>query len=196
MLTVDADVKGVEAQLVGGWLVCPLCLKQLGPWGWARGRTVGRGDRRVWLRPRRSQCRGCLVTHVLLPAVVLLRRADLVEVIGDALVRRARGAAVRVIAKALKVPRSTVAGWLIRFGSLAERLRGDCTRWAVWLDPVLVRLEPAGSQVGDAVVAIVAAGQAAVRQLGAGSVWAFASAATGGRLLGNTSAAFPAPWQG
>ena len=52
------------------------------PWGWARPRGVhGIGEA---LRPRRARCAGCLVTHVLLPVTVLLRRAYAAEVIGAA----------------------------------------------------------------------------------------------------------------
>jgi hypothetical protein len=133
---------------------------------------------------------------VLLPALLLVRRCDLVEVIGRALVAGAAGAALRPLARAVGAPRSTVRGWLARFGSSAERLRAHFTRWALWLEPTLVRLEPAGSGAADALAALVAAGEAAARRLGATSLWAFASAATGGRLLANTSSPFPAPWRG
>jgi hypothetical protein len=196
MLTVDADARVVERRLVGGELVCPSCSAGLGPWGWARPRVVGRGDRCVRLRPRRSRCRGCRATHVLLPALLLVRRCDLVEVIGRALVAGAAGAAMRPLARAVGVPRSTVRGWLARFDSSAQRLRAHFTRWALWLDPHLVRLEPSGSGFADALAALVAAGDAAGRRLGAASLWALASAATGGRLLANTSPPFPAPWRG
>jgi hypothetical protein len=47
--------------------------------------------------------------------------------------------------------------------------------------------------VTDAVDAIVAAAQAATGVVGLDR-WQFAAAATGGRLLGNTTAPFPAPW--
>jgi hypothetical protein len=35
---------------------------------------------------KRSRCRSCRVSHVLLPTLVLLRRVDVVAVIGAALV--------------------------------------------------------------------------------------------------------------
>ena len=44
------------------------------------------------LVPRRSRCRGCGATHVLLPAWCLLRRADAAAVIGAALAAAAAGA--------------------------------------------------------------------------------------------------------
>jgi hypothetical protein len=64
----------------------------------------------------------------------------------------------------------------------------------LWLAPSRSRIDPTGTgPIGDAVAAIVAAGQAAAA-VPVGGVWPFASAATGGRLLDNTSAPFPAPW--
>jgi len=66
-----------------------------GRWGWARPRTLRGAAGRARLRPRRARCRGCLVTHVLLPVCALLRRADLAEVIGAALVAKAGGVGVR-----------------------------------------------------------------------------------------------------
>ena len=66
-------------------------------------------------------------------------------------------------------------------------------RWSVWLAVDVVRVASSGAVVADAVDAIVLAADA-----GAGLVeldrWGFAAAATGGRLLCNTSAPFPAPW--
>jgi hypothetical protein len=89
LVTVEADQVGVESRLVSGQVVCPDCLGALRPWGWARPRGV-RGLAGV-LHPRRARCPVCLVTHVLLPVTVLLRRAYGVEVIGAALVARAGG---------------------------------------------------------------------------------------------------------
>jgi hypothetical protein len=63
-------------------------------------------------RPRRARCGQCLVTHVLLPVTVLLRRAYAAEVIGAALLARAAGKGHRSIGAALKVPAATVRGWL------------------------------------------------------------------------------------
>ena len=112
MLTVSPDPVKVESQLASGALGCPACGGCLGPWAWARPRVIGRGVRRVRVRPRRSRCRACRVTHVLLPATVLLRRGDLVGVVGWALLLRAAGRAQRLIARLLGVPRSTVAAGL------------------------------------------------------------------------------------
>ena len=133
---------------------------------------------------------------MLLPASMLLRRADWVELIGRALELKAAGLGQRPIAAMLGVSRSTVRGWLSRFAVVAEQVRAHLVRWALWLDPGLVRIEPSGSDFGDALVAVAAAGSAAAVRLGMGCRWQFASAATGGRLLCNTTSPFPGPWMG
>jgi hypothetical protein len=135
------------------------------------------------------------VTHVLLPAIVLLRRCDLVGVIGRALLARAAGKGQRPIARLLGVPRSTLRGWLGRFAARAEMIRGHFVRWLVWLAADVARVAPSGSVVCDAVTAVVAAADAdAAVGLTGLDRWEFAAVATGGRLLCNTSAPFPAPW--
>ncbi len=148
------------------------------------------------MRPRRGRCRGCGVTHVLLPATMLLRRGDWAALIGRALELKAAGLGQRPIAAAVGVSRTTVRGWLARFGEVADEIRAQLVRWALWLDPGLVRFEPSGSSFGDAVAAVAAAGAAATVRLGIDCRWTFASAATGGRLLCNTTSPFPAAWMG
>ena len=90
MITVGLDTAAVETDLRSGRLDCTAagCGAVLGPWGWARERVV-RGAGR--LQPRRGRCRGCRRTQVLLPASVLLRRADAATVIGAALLAKAGG---------------------------------------------------------------------------------------------------------
>jgi hypothetical protein len=70
-------------------------------------------------------------------------------------------------------------------------VRAHLTGWALFEDPGLSRVEPSHTPSGDAVAAIRAAADAAGM---AGTVWRFVSAATGGRLLCNTSAPWPTPW--
>lgn len=188
MLTVSVDPSMVESQLVSGVLSCPSCSGSVGPWGWARRRPVRHGDRVQVVRPRRGRCRGCRVTHVLLPATLLLRRYDVVVVIGRALEQAAVGVPGRALARLLGVPRSTLRGWLVRFAGRAERLRAHFTRWAGGLPGWSGVVAPGGGRVGDAVQAIAAAATAAGEP-----VWPFAAAATGGLLLCNTTTPFPAP---
>jgi len=110
--------------------------------------------------------------------------------------RKAAGWGQRRVAAAVGVARSTVRGWLSRFAVVAETVRAHLVRWALWLDPGLVRIEPSGSAFADAVTAVVVAGRAAAVRLGIGCRWQFASAATAGRLLCNTTSPFPGPWMG
>src|SRR2546430_14663585 len=158
MLTVGEDAAEVERRLVAGGLVCPDCGDVLVGWGHARRRVIRGASGRVGVRPRRGRCCGCHVTHVLLPVGVLLRRADGVAVIGAALAGKAAGSGARPIAAALQRPLGTVRGWLTRFGSRIEAIRGWFTRLLceVALDPVPPA--PAGSVWADALAAVTAAG--------------------------------------
>ena len=133
---------------------------------------------------------------MLLPATMLGRRGDFAVLIGRALELKAAGLGQRPIAAAVGVPRSTLRGWLSRFAIVAEQVRAHLWRWALWLDVGLVRIEPSGSPLTDAVAAVAAAGGAAASRLGVGCRWQFASAASGGRLLCNTTSPFPGPWMG
>jgi Homeodomain-like domain len=132
---------------------------------------------------------------VLLPVTGLVRRLDLAEVIGQALLARARKASLRQITAELGVPLSTVRGWLGRFTQRAVLIAGHFARLAAWLDPGAAVAEPRGSPLERAVEAIGVAAVAAARRLGAHTgPFEFASGASGGRLVCNTNAPFPAPW--
>ena len=135
MLTVNGDLVLVERQLAGGELACPSCGGVLGGWGNAAERWIRVLDGPdVVLVPRRSRCRACGGTHVLLPARFLSRRSDAGAVIGRALEEKAAGSGHRVIALALGRPASTVRSWLARFTSRAGLVRGVFTRWLCALD--------------------------------------------------------------
>jgi Helix-turn-helix domain len=126
------------------------------------------------------------VTHVLVPVFGLARRADLAEVVGAALVARAKGTSVRAIAAWLGRPVDTVRGWLRRFAERAETVRVAFTVLLADCAPDPVVPAPTRSPVADAVAAIVAAAGAVAARwpvLGAVSPWLAASAATSGRLL-------------
>ena len=192
MLTVGNDAAGVERMLEEGSLRCPVCGGRLARWGYARERAVfGPGRRGRAVRPRRSRCAGCGVTHVLLPARLLLRRADEAPVIGAALAAAARGLGHRRIAAELGVPEDTVRGWLRRAAGRAGQVREVFTRVAAAVSADPVPLEPAGSPLADALVAVAAAAAAAARWPGllAVSPWEIASAVTNATLLAPVMAA-------
>jgi hypothetical protein len=187
MLTVGNNAAGVEELLGNGLLSCPGCGGRLGGWGHASRRPVFTAGRiPVAVRPRRARCWSCGVTHVLLPAWLLLRRCDSAAVIGDMLARAARGQGFRLIAAASGVPEGTVRGRLRRFRASASRVREFFTRLAGVLAADPVPLDPAGSPLADAVVAVAAAADAArCRWPGmvAVTVWELAAALTAGSLL-------------
>jgi hypothetical protein len=185
MVTVEVDAASVERRLADHRLICPACAGVLTGWGHGRVRAVRGLDGPVWVRPRRARCVACGVTHVLLPVVMLVRRADLAVVIGAALAAKAAGAGYRSIAVGVGRPAETVRGWLRRFAGRAEAVRGVFTVWLRVLAPDPVMPEPAGSVWADVVAAIVAAAGAAISRLvmlGV-SVWEVASAISDGRLL-------------
>src|SRR5215207_2415912 len=145
MLTVETDPVGVEERLRSGGLACPGCGGVLAGWGRARARTVRDRDGEVRVVPRRSRCTGCRATHVLLPVLLLVRRADTATVIGVALAARASGGGHRGIAERLGRPPGTVRGWLRRFGTRVEAVRVVFTRQCRALAPDPVLPGPAGS---------------------------------------------------
>ena len=123
---------------------------------------------------------------MLLPCWLLARRCDDgVMVLGDMLARAARGQGFRLIAAETAVPAQTVRDRLRRFRASAGRVREFFTRlaYAVAVDPV--PLEPAGSGLADAVVAVAAAAASVRGRWPAVTVsgWETASVVTLGSLL-------------
>lgn len=182
VVMVGIDVVEVEGRLLAGELVCP-CGGVLAPWGHARERSVrGVGQ----LRPRRTRCGICAVTHVLLAVSCLVRRADGVDVIGAALRLKATGAGHRPIAATLARPASTVRGWLRAFAGNAEVVRAMFMALLAQLDPMTGPLPTHHTRLADAVEVSGACAAAARRRLGvvgAVSPWQLAAAVTDGRLL-------------
>jgi hypothetical protein len=135
--------------------------------------------------PRRARCIGCGATHVLLPVLLLVRRADTAAVIGAGLTAKATGAGHRLIAALLGRPAETVRGWLRRFAERVEAVRAVFTRWCRDLAPDPVLPGPAGLAWADAIAAVlaVAAAMGARFSLGEVPVWQAASAVSGARLL-------------
>jgi len=186
VLTVGVDEAEVEGQLAGGGLECPCCGGVLARWGWARVRVLRGGQGPVRLRPRRARCGGCGVTHVLLPVFALLRRVDLVEVIGAALAAKAAGLGARPIAAICGRPADTVRGWLRRFGSRAGLVRAFFIKLLVEVGVDPVPPAQALSAFADAVAAVAGAAVAAASRwprIGEVPSWWLACAASGGRLL-------------
>jgi hypothetical protein len=88
---------------------------------------------------------------VLLPVLLLVRRADTAAVIGAGLTAKATGAGHRLIAALLGRPAETVRGWLRRFAERVEAVRAVFTRWCRDLAPDPVLPGPAGSAWADAI---------------------------------------------
>jgi hypothetical protein len=128
---------------------------------------------------------------VLLPVLLLLRRADTATVIGAALVAKAAGDGHRRIAQQLGRPPGTVRGWLRRFGARVEAVRVVFTLRTRALAPDPVLPGPAGSDWADAVAAVTAAAAALGARFSVQvPVWQVASVVSAGRLL---APSWPAP---
>jgi hypothetical protein len=121
---------------------------------------------------------------VLLPVLLLVRRADTAAVIGAALEAKAGGGGHRRIAQRLGRPPATVRGWLRRFGTRVAQVRVVFTVRTRALAPDPVLPGPAGSGWADAVAAVAAAAAAfTVRFSVEAPVWQVAAAVSAARLL-------------
>lgn len=180
------DQAVADADLAASSIRCPSCSAgRLRPWGYARSRVV-RGLRGIrWtVRPRRGRCSACAATQVLLPADLVPRHADTVQVVVSALLAAQTGAGHRTIAADLDVPADTVRSWLRRVTARAGWLRREAVRWAQDLDPLLPAIQPTGSALGDALSALGHAVMAARLRLGTTATpWQLIGGITGGRLL-------------
>ena len=186
MLSIAITEERLEAALAAGELACPVCSGQLSAWGFARSREVRLRREVRSVRPRRGRCGACETTHVLSPSWLVPRRRDGAEVIGEALRLAAEGDGHRRIARQLGRPAGTVRGWLRAARARAGGLRACATRWTYTLDPEMGAVTPAGSELGDAVEAIMLAVRAWVLRFGSGdaSAWERAVWLTGGLLSG------------
>jgi hypothetical protein len=122
--------------------------------------------------------------------MALSRRADVVDVIGAALLARARGWGYRRVAALVGRPISTVRGWLGRLAANAEQVFAVLTRLVHGLEVDPAPAGPAGSAFADAVAAVGAGAAAVRRRFGVAvvvvSAWRVAAALTHGRLLAPT----------
>src|SRR6266496_949132 len=164
---------------------CPDCGQPMVFWsGYQRYVRLGRVWR-VWVA--RAKCRPCGVTHALLPSFLLLRRVDVVWVIGAALERVVAGVGVRPVAAGLGVPHTTVRDWWRRLGVRAPVLVAGLCALLVELGG-LVDGPPGVPQC--ATLAALGALAAGVRQrLGAAApaTWPLATIVSGGGWLGATT---------
>jgi hypothetical protein len=186
VILYSGKVGDLGADVAAGVVRCPSCGGRLRAWGHARGRIVRSlpGLPPRWWRPRRARCRSCAATHVLLPAALLPRRCDGVEVVGAALGAYAAGHGHRVIAARLERPASTVRNWLRAFGRQADALRIIATVRYGEMDANASPIGPAGSPAADAVEALGSAARAAILRSGTfDHPWAVINMVTAGRLL-------------
>jgi transposase-like protein len=162
---------------------CPSCSSPVVFWSgyWRHVRWQER-ERKIFIP--RVRCRGCRVSHALLPAFVLTRRLDAAEPVGAVIEQvTGGGCGVRRAAAAAGVPHTTARGWVRRFAGRAGELAVSFSALAVELGGEVVRLLP--DRPRSAVAAIGAAFTAAAGLPGWGvpGRWRFACAVTGGSLL-------------
>ena len=186
-MIIVAEPDRVEDDLAAGALACPCCGGTLRPWSYAAARRVRQLDGSTRLaRPRRARCAACRATQVLLPGSLLPRRADATEVIGAALLAKARGRGWRRIAAELGRPPATVRRWLraVR-GPHAAWLRRRGVEYAARLHPqVLADLNAQPTVLGDALAAFAAAVVAWRHRFGRhAGAWTLIGVFAGGRLL-------------
>lgn len=169
MVTVEVDPVRVESRLAAGELRCSACPDGvLARWGFARSRrVVGLADP---VRPRRSRCRGCAVTHVLLPVSLLLRRAYAAELVWAVLKAKAAGVGHRRIAVAAGIPACTVRRWLRVMGRRVEAVRGWFLGVAVIAGVDVSVPAATGTGIGDVLAAVGVARAAIVSRFGSGSM--------------------------
>ena len=186
-MIVVASPEQAEVLLRAGQLDCPHCSCTLRAHGHGRTRTVrGLGNEQVMVRPRRARCQGCQATHVLLPASLVLRRADTAEVIGTALAVKARGGGYRTIAAQLGRPVSTVRRWLRRAHQPHTRwLREHGVQHAYRADPDILNTRLAWpTPLGDALNLLAGAAVACQRRWDSTlPVWTLIGIFTRGQLL-------------
>ena len=182
MFMVGTDPVEVERRVNAREFRCRADGAVLGRWGRARRRRV-RGVGLV--HPRRLRCPSCGVTHVLLPTLCLLRRADGVQVIGQGLTLAAGGAGFRRIAWWLGRSASTVRRWLRRVRVNADVVVVLAERRVRVLDPLACPAPVVSSRIGAVVGAAGRLVDALTIRFGVGKVasWAPIAQVTAGMLL-------------
>lgn len=151
---------------------------------WSGYQRRVRHDERCWvIFVPRVRCGACTVTHVLLPAFVLVGRLDVVETIGAVIAEVGGRCGVRPSAARLGVPYTTARGWWRRFGERAERLAVAFGALAVELGGAVA--DPLVDRGRWALSAMSAAWEAALRLPGWAMVgsWRFVCSVSGGRMI-------------
>ena len=171
---------------------CPACNGPLTPWGsyWRWVRTEGLQEERLWIP--RGWCAACGRTHALLPSFLLVRRLDVVTVIGQALAQLSEGRGARLVAQQWDLPHTTVRDWGRRLRTRAASLLPLLLGGATSLDPAPVHLRTDGPPAVLEVVTV--AWQRARARLGQRlpERWEFWSLISGGLALApHTSPPFP-----
>jgi hypothetical protein len=160
-----------------------------GYWRWLRAPLL---VERIWIR--RGRCAVCRRSHALLPDLALVRRLDVVTVIGTGIrLKVADGLGLRLIAEQLDVPHTTLRAWWQRFRAASPRLLNECVSIAVTLSGAPVDVHSVGERAaleGLGVAWQRAEARFGVR-IGGGSVWAFWSWLSGGLALGTHTTS---PW--
>ena len=181
MIMVDPNSAVVDAEIARGRFKCPYDNARMILWGRGRRRVVGGVG---YLCPRRMRCTISLATHVLLPRVLLLRRADRVDRIGRQLELAATGMGYRKVAQASRASPDTVRRRIVRCCDNTSAVAAAVTRIVAQVDP----MAPHG--FGSGVIAVVdAAGKLASALRRARGIafkaapWRAMSQATGGRML-------------
>lgn len=122
---------------------------------------------------------------MLVPASMLLRRADAVAVIGAGSAGEGeRSGTPPDRCSAGPAGEHGVRGWLRRFARRAQDVRVLFTGLLHALDPAAVSVTPTGSVPADALEVLGLAAAAAARLFGPRPAWHFSAAASGGLLLG------------
>ena len=132
----------------------------------------------MWVRPRRARCGSCDRTHVLLPCRLLKRRRDAASDVGVVLEAYAEQTGYRRAARALDIPVPTARNWV-------RQLRGRWDLIAAWFDSRSAA--PTATGVATPLDGVTALLRAAALAGWSAAPWEFASLATAGALLTNTS---------
>jgi hypothetical protein len=159
-----------------------------GYWRWLRAPLL---VERIWIR--RGRCAVCRRSHALLPDLALVRRLDVVTVIGTGIgLKVADGLGLRLIAEQLDVPHTTLRAWWQRFRATSPKLLNECLAMAVSLSGAAVDVRSVGERAALEVLGV--AWQRAHMRFGVSigsSVWGFWSWISGGLALGTHTTS---PW--